>query len=133
MLADKDMAAVADHFGVVPENVRWVSFYPAYVLARGFLMDVSVPAIRDQPYWPSTLFPYKSGIERGLRHLSDMPKLRQAYRSHNMPRIDLPLKQKLAPLQKWITGVHQLLLWMGYSRPSQSSFEGKLELNARRR
>jgi hypothetical protein len=29
--------------------------------------------------------------------------------------------QKLAPLNKWKKGVHQLLLWVGYSRPSKKS------------
>ena len=65
-----------------------------------------------------SLFPCGSGIEHGLGHLSDVPQLRQE--KIEVDLLDsLPLKQKLAPLWLWRKEVHQLLFWVGSSRPSE--------------
>ena len=115
--SDEDMAAVAARFGVVPKNARYIAVYPAYLVVRGPSKEVSVPAIWAQPWWTGELFPCGSGIERSLRHLSDVPQVPQT--NEVILQDCLPLKQKLAPLWRWKRGAHQLLLWVGYSRPSK--------------
>ena len=117
MLNETQMAAVAARFGVVPENASCIAVYPAYLVVRGPSKEVSVPAIWAQPWWTGELFPYGSGIERSLRHLSDVPQLPQN-KEVNLQDF-LPLKQKPAPLWRWRKGVHQLILWVGSSRPSE--------------
>ena len=73
--SDDEMAAVAAHFGVVSDNVKYISVYPAYLVVRGPSTDVSKPHISEQPWWDGKLFPCGSGIEKGLRALSDVPQL----------------------------------------------------------
>ena len=106
------MAAVAASFGIVPDNVRYIAVYPAYVVVRGPAQEVSVPFIRAQPCWSNDLIPCGSGIEHGLGHLSDVPQLRQEKIEVDL-QDSLPLKQKLAPPWRWRKGVHQVLLWVG--------------------
>ena len=74
---DEDMAAVAERFGVVEQNARYIVVYPAYAMVRGPCQQVSVPAMRDQPWWLDQLSPCKSAIEKNLRHLPDVPQLQQ--------------------------------------------------------
>ena len=116
-LGDNEMAAVAARFGVVPDNMKYISVYPAYLVVRGPSTAVSKPHISEQPWWEGKLFPCGSGIEKGLRALSDVPQLPE--KNEVRCRDFLPLKQKLAPLWLWTKGVHQLLLWVGCSRPSR--------------
>ena len=82
----------------VEENVKYIAVYPAYVVVRGPSQEVSVPLIRDQPSWSNELFPCGSGIEKGLGHLFDVPRLRQEREGEVDLQDSLPLKQKLAPL-----------------------------------
>ena len=117
-LTDEIMDAVASRFEMgVPNNVKLVAVYPAYVVVRGPSQDVSVPAISVQPSWPNGLFPHGSGIEKGLGRLVDVPQLRQekSCGSEYVPHV----RQKRAPLHHWRKGVHQLILWLGSSRPSE--------------
>ena len=126
---DEDMAAVAERFGVVEQNARYIVVYPAYAMVRGPCQQVSVPAMRHQPWWLGLLSPCKSGIEKNLGHLSDLPQLQQEEIEVDLED-SLPMKQKIAPTNLWRTGVHQMLLWVGHSRPSKSS---NTLSNARRR
>ena len=116
MFGDKEMAAVAERFGVVEQNARYIVVYPAYAMVRGPCQQVSVPAMRNQPWWPDQLFPCKSAIEKNLRHLPDVPQLQQEKIEVDLED-SLPVKQKIAPINRCRTGVHQMLLWVGYSRP----------------
>lgn len=118
-LTDEIMDAVASRFEMgVPKNVKLVAVYPAYVVVRGPSQDVSVPPISVQPSWPNDLFPHGSGIEKGLGRLVDVPQLQQEKSEVDL-QYSLPLRQKKAPLHHWRKGVHQLLLWLGSSRPSE--------------
>ena len=114
---DEYMAAVAARFGVVSDNVKYISVYPAYLVVRGPSTDVGRPHISEQPWWDGKLFPCGSGIEKGLRALSDVPQLLE--KNEVRFRDFLPLKQKLAPRCLWTTGVHQILRRVGCSRPSK--------------
>ena len=118
-LTDEIMDAVAARFEMgVPKNVKLVAVYPAYVVVRGPSQDVSVPLIMNQHSWPNDLFPHGSGIEKGLGRLVDVPRLPQEESEVDL-QDSLPLRQKKAPLHHWRKGVHQLLLWLGSSRPSE--------------
>ena len=118
-LTDEIMDAVAARFEMgVPKNVKLVAVYPAYVVVRGPSQDVSVPLIMNQPSWPNDLFPHGSGIEKGLGRLVDVPRLPQEKSEVDL-QYSLPLRQKQAPIHLWRKGVHQLLLWLGSSRPSE--------------
>ena len=116
-LGDDEMAAVAARFGVVSDNVKYISVYPAYLVVRGPSTEVSRPHISEQPWWDGKLLHCGSGIEKGLRALSDVPQLPEK-NEVSFPDF-LPLTQKVAPLRLWTKGVHQLLLWVGCSRPSR--------------
>jgi hypothetical protein len=116
---DVEMAAVAACFGVVPENASYIAVYPAYLVVLGPSKEVTRPEFWRQPSWNDKLFPRGSGIERGLYDVSDVPQL--PCPCPRGIRDFLPLVQKPAPLNKWKKGVHQLLLWVGYSRPSRKS------------
>ena len=111
------MAAVAGRFEMVPDHARYIAVYPAYVVVRGPSKDVTVPNIKNQPWWPGRLFPCKGIIARGLRHLSDVPQLRQGVAppvdEGHLDLQDSPVKQKEAPIEQWGTGVHQIVLWAG--------------------
>ena len=98
--------------------MKYIAVYPAYLLKLGPSKDVSRPKMWRQPSWDGKLFPRKSGIESGLCELSNVPQLPDM---NEVARDFLPLKQKPVPLSKWKKGVRQLLLWVGYSRPSRKS------------
>ena len=110
---DAETAAVAARFDMMPDNVQFISVYPAYLLVLGPSEEVSKPHMSQQPGWDGKLFPCGSPIEAGLRALSDVPQLPEAC---ELTRDNLPLKQATAPLWKWKEGVHQLLLWVGRNR-----------------
>jgi len=116
-----ETAAVAARFGIVTQNVNKIAVYPAYLVVLGPSGEVSRPEFWSQPSWSDELFPHGSGIQSGLGNLSVIPQLPP----YNAPvwctQDFLPLVQKRAPLEKWKKGVHQLLLWVGYSRPSRKS------------
>ena len=113
---DAEIAAVAARFGMRPENVQFVSVYPAYLMVLGPSQEVSKPHMSQSPWWDGTLFPGGSPIATGLRALSDVPQLPETC---ELTPDHLPLKQASAPLEKWKAGVHQLLLWVG-NRPRAS-------------
>ena len=98
---DEDMAAVAERFGVVEPNARFFAVYPAYAMVRGPCQQVSVPAMRNQPWWPDQLFPCKSAIEKNLRHLPDVPQLQQEEIEVNLE--DSP-PQRSRSSHPWIGG-----------------------------
>ena len=115
-----EMAALGARFGVVPQNASYIVVYPAYLVVLGTRADeVTRPELWRQPGWQDELFPHGSGIQRGLKDLSVVPQLPEHIAPGGITRAFLPLIQKQAPPQKWIKGVHQLLLWVGYSRPSR--------------
>ncbi len=77
---ERERDAVAARFEMgVPENVRRVGVYPAYLVVRGPSQDVSVTHITQQPNWPDLLFPHGSGIKNGLGRLVDVPQLPQGH------------------------------------------------------
>ena len=115
---------------MVPVNVKLIAVYPAYFVVLGPSNDVTRPKMWEQPEWDCKLFPRKSCIEMGLRGVSDVPLLPDHV---EVTRDFLPLKQKRAPMHLWERGVHQLLLWVGYSRPSkQSAHHAQLKFAWRR-
>ena len=116
---ERERAAVAARFEMaVTDNVRRVRVYPAYFVVRGPLQNVFMPHIAQQPYWLDLLFPHGSGIKKGLGRLVDVPRL-PLEKSKVDLQDSLPLRQKVAPLNLWRKGVHQLLLWLGHARPSK--------------
>lgn len=118
--ADEVIAAVAERFGVVEQNARYSVVYPAYAMVRGPCQQVSVPAMRNQPWWRGQLSLCKSAIENNLRNVPDVPQLQQEEIDVDLED-SLTVKQNIAPINLWRTGLHQMLLWVGYSRPSKSS------------
>ena len=90
--------------------------------------EITRPELWRQPGWQDELFPHGSGIQRGLKDLSVVPQLPEHIALGGITRAFLPLMQKTAPPLKWRKGVHQLLLWAGSSRPSNSA-EKKSDLN----
>ena len=133
-LKDENMDAVAERFEMVRENVGYIAVYPAYMVVLGHPRRITVPPIRHQPFWVNEFVPHGSSIEKGLGNLFDVPQSRLPKSQVNLQdqsveedadpnqtidaRFDVPLKQKKAPLYRWKQGVHQLLLWLGSSRPS---------------
>jgi len=116
------MTALGARFGITLNGTRHVAVYPAYVVALGTRADETTrPELQRQPLWQDELFPAESPIQRGGKDLSVVPQLPERIAPGGITRAFLPLMQKQAPPQKWIKGVHQLLLWVGYSRPSKGS------------
>ena len=110
--------------------MEFIAVYPAYLVVLGLSKDVTRPNMWEQPNWDSKLFPCKSGIEMGLRGVPDVPQ----FPEHGEVTRDFrPLSQKHAPLDLWKKGVHQLLLWVGSSRPSkQRAHKAELTIGKRR-
>ena len=115
-----EVAAVAAHFNVVAKNTKYVVVYPAYFVALG-PSHVRRVTMRDQPDWSDKLFPCGSSIEKGSRALTHVPQLRGGKSEGTFPASLPLLTQKTPPLEKLAKGVHQIVLWVGYSRPSNSS------------
>ena len=72
----------------------------------------------DAPNWNGKLFPCGSRTEKGFRALPAVPQLPEKDEGAFGDAIPL-VRQKKAPLDKWEKGVHQLLIWVWYSRPSK--------------
>ena len=126
------MAAVAaaKRFGVRPRDVKYIVAYPAYVVMLGPYKDVVVPDMRRALWWFGELFPWKSTINSGLQHLPDVPDWKDAPPWRSKKKDDLEdigtLKQKVPDMKRWTKGVHQIVLWLGESRPSKASLVKKL-------
>ena len=74
----------------------------------------------DAPNWNGKLFPCGSRTEKGFRDLPAVPQLPE--KDEGTFGDALPLvRQRKAPLDKWKKGVHQILIWVGFSRPSKKS------------
>ena len=99
----------------VPKNVKRVAVYPAYVVVRGSCKEVFVPAFWQQPCWPGKLLPIRSVIERDPRRLSDVPICTTNIEAY-LQSVGT-LKQKLADLERWRKGVHQVFLSTGAFSP----------------
>ena len=118
---DDEFAAAAARFNMtVPKNARFIAVFPAYLVVLGPSASISRPGMWDSPVWDGKLFPCGSSTERGLRALPAVPQLPEKDEGAFGDAIPL-VRQKKAPLDKWKKGVHQLLIWVGYSRPSKKS------------
>ena len=104
---------------MVPKHTKYIVVYPAYFVALG-PSHVRRVTMRDQPDWSDKLFPCGSSIEKGSRALTHVPQLRGENEAVFQECLPL-LTQKPPPLEKWRKGVHQILIWVGYSRPSNMS------------
>ena len=126
------MKALGHRWEIEAQNSSFVAVYPAFLVALGTRPNhVTRPEVWRQPNWQDELFPHGSGIQRGLKDLSVVPQLPSHIAPGGITRDFLPLMQKTAPPLKWRKGVHQLLLWVGSSRPSKLS-ETKREAWRRR-
>ena len=122
------MTALGARFGIQPNDTRHVAVYPAYLVALGTRADGTTrPELRRQLGWQDELFPDGSAIQRGAKDLSVVPQLPDYIAPGGITRAFLPLMQKQAPPLKWRKGVHQLLLWVGSSRPSKRSEQKQWE------
>ena len=130
---DDEIAAVAARFNMtVPKNARYIAVSPAHLVVLGPFASTSRPIMWDAPVWDGKLFPCGSSTERGLRALPAVPQLPEKDEGAFGDALPL-LKQKDAPLDKWKKGVHQLLIWVGYSRPSKKSAHDSQVWHARKR
>ena len=112
------MIAAVAHFNMLPENSKCIVVYPAYFVALGPSV-VQRPWMSDQPAWSDKLFPCGSSIKKGSCALNHVPQLRGGKNEAAFKECQpLLMKQKAPPLDKWTKGVHQILIWIGYSRPS---------------
>ena len=118
---DDEIAAVAARFNMnVPKNARCITVFPAYLMVLGPFASSSRPGMWDSPAWDSKLFPCGSSTAKGLRALPTVPQLQEKDEGAFGDSIPL-VRQKKAPMDKWKKGVHQLLIWVGHSRPSKKS------------
>ena len=120
--SDDEMAAVAARFGVLQHNASYLVLHPAYFVVLDPSKEVIRPEFCTQPRWDDELFP-RQAIQSGLVDVSEVPQLPQ--RNEVKLPDSLPLTQKKAPLHLWKKGVHQLLLWVGSSRPSRKCRRNK--------
>ena len=105
-----------------------VVVYPAYVVLLGPCKEVQVPPMSQGPWFDNALLPRKSAIEGRLGTLADVPLWQRpdrpqddAYRSCGRCMDFGRLKQKSIDPNWWCSGVHQILLWVGTSRPGQGA------------
>ena len=118
---DAEIAAVAARFDMsVPNNARFIAVFPAYLVVLGPFSSISRPHMSDAPNWNGKLFPYGSRTEKGFRALPAVPQLPEKDEGTFGDAIPL-VRQRKAPLDKWKKGVHQILIWVGFSRPSKKS------------
>ena len=129
---DDEIAAVAARFNMtVPKNARFIAVFPAHLVVLGLFASISRPGMWDAPNWNGKLFPYGSRTEKGFRALPAVPQLPE--KDEGTFGDALPLvRQRKAPLDKWKKGVHQLLIWVGYSRPSKKSAHDSQVWHARK-
>ena len=128
---DDEIAAAAARFNMtVPKNARFIAVFPAYFVVLRLFASISRPGMWDAPKWDGKLFPCGSSTEKGFRALPAVPQLPE--KDEGTFGDALPLvRQRKAPLDKWKQGVHQILIWVGYSRPSRKS-EAKSNARSRR-
>ena len=105
--------------------------FPAYLVVIGPSASISRPGMWDAPKWDGKLFPCGSRTEKGFRALPAVPQLPEKDEGAFGDAIPL-VRQKKAPLDKWEKGVHQLLIWVGYSRPSKKSAHDSQVWHARK-
>ena len=118
---DDEFAAAAARFDMsVPKNARFIAVFPAYLVVLGLFSSISRPGMWDAPNWNGKLFPCGSRTEKGFRALPAVPQLPEKDEGTFGDAIPL-VRQRKAPLDKWKKGVHQILIWVGYSRPSKKS------------
>ena len=118
---DDEIAAVAARFNMtVPKNARFIAVFPAYLVVLGPFSSISRPGMWDAPNWNGKLFPRGSRTEKGFRALPAVPQLPEKDEGTFGDAIPL-VRQRKAPLDKWKKGVHQILIWVGFSRPSKKS------------
>ena len=124
-----NVPAVAERFRVWPRDVKKIVVYPAYIVILGPCWEIKVPEIQQAPWWNSRWAPKDSTIDQRVKPLSSVPiwqcdpQLRpqgEADRSCGLMQFG-QVKQKEASEWWRINGVHQLILWVGSSRPSQQS------------
>ena len=118
---DDEFDAAAVRFDMsVPKNARFIAVFPAYLVVLGPFSSISRPHMSDAPNWNGKLFPYGSRTEKGFRDLPAVPQLPEKDEGTFGDAIPL-VRQRKAPLDKWKKGVHQILIWVGFSRPSKKS------------
>ena len=117
---DDEFDAAAARFDMIAKNARLIAVFPAYLVVLGRFSSISRPGMWDAPNWNGKLFPCGSRTEKGFRALPAVPQLREKDEGTFGDAIPL-VRQRKAPLDKWKKGVHQILIWVGYSRPSKKS------------
>ena len=117
---DDEFDAAAARFDMIAKNARLIAVFPAYLVVLGPFSSISRPGMWDAPNWNGKLFPCGSRTEKGFRALPAVPQLPEKDEGTFGDAIPL-VWQKKAPLDKWKKGVHQILIWVGYSRPSKKS------------
>ena len=117
---DDEFDAAAARFDMIAKNARLIAVFPAYLVVLGRFSSISRPGMWDAPNWNGKLFPCGSRTEKGFRALPAVPQLPEKDEGTFGDAIPL-VWQKKAPLDKWKKGVHQILIWVGYSRPSKKS------------
>ena len=129
---DDEFDAAAARFDMIAKNARLIAVFPAYLMVLGPFSSISRPGMWDAPKWDGKLFPCGSSTEKGFRALPAVPQLPEKDEGAFGDALPL-LKQKKAPLDRWKKGVHQLLIWVGYSRPSKKSAHDSQVWHARKR
>ena len=117
---DDEFDAAAARFDMIAKNARLIAVFPAYLVVLGRFSSISKPGMWDAPNWNGKLFPCGSRTEKDFRALPAVPQLPEKDEGTFGDAIPL-VWQKKAPLDKWKKGVHQILIWVGYSRPSKKS------------
>ena len=121
--------------GVRPKDVEYIAVYPAYIVILGPCREIIVPEIRHAPWWSRAWAPKDSIIDKRVKPLSSVPiwqcepQLRpQGEADRSCGLMDFGrVKQKVPSMQWWVNGVHQIILWVGSSRPSKQSKANRLQ------
>ena len=121
-----DVHAVADRYKVRPKDVKYIAVYPAYIVILGPCREVVVPAVAAQPWWNRAWAPSGSIIDKRVKCVSSVPIWPQGAADRSCGLIDFAkVKQKVPNMKWWANGVHQIILWVGSSRPSKQSKANK--------
>ena len=128
---DDEFDAAAARFDMIAKNARFIAVFPAYLVVLGRFSSISKPGMWDAPNWNGKLFPCGSRTEKGFRALPAVPQLPEKDEGTFGDAIPL-VRQRKAPLDKWKKGVHQILIWVGYSRPSKKSAHDSQVWHARK-